>query len=147
MYKRLCKPLLSKSFFLLGSRATGKSTLIKGILEEGSLLVLDLLDDELCHRLMTQPSLLLELAHPPQKKYEWVLIDEVQKVPALLGYVQKLIVETKQKFALTGSSARKLKRGGTNLLGGRALMNYLFPLTHIELGNDFNEPLHSGSAS
>lgn len=127
--------MLSKSFFLLGSRGTGKSTLLKSVFAKDKVLTLDLLDDEFCHRLMTRPGLILELVGRLQD--QWVIIDEVQKIPELLDYVQKLIVEKKIKFALTGSSARKLKRGGANLLGGRALINYLHPLTHLELGSDF----------
>jgi len=66
-----------------------------------------------------------------------VIVDEIQKVPALLDYVQKGIEKLKHTFILSGSSARKLKRGGANLLGGRALDFRLHPLTHNELGKDF----------
>ena len=69
---------------------------------------------------------------------EWVVVDEIQRIPGLLNYVHKLIEEKKLKFALTGSSARKLKRDGANLLAGRALLNSLHPLTSLELGADLN---------
>ncbi|MBF0432688.1 MAG: DUF4143 domain-containing protein [Fibrobacteria bacterium] len=69
---------------------------------------------------------------------DWVVIDEVQKVPAILDVVQRLITKQKLKFALTGSSARKLKRGSANLLAGRAIQKVLFPLSHIELGDKFD---------
>jgi predicted AAA+ superfamily ATPase len=67
-----------------------------------------------------------------------VVVDEIQRVPVLLNYVHLLIEERGVRFALTGSSARKLKRGGANLLAGRALLNYLHPLTHFELDEDFD---------
>ncbi len=68
----------------------------------------------------------------------WVVVDEIQKVPKLLNLVHHLIETKKLKFALTGSSARRLKQKGVNLLAGRAFTNYAFPLTHIELGEDFS---------
>src|SRR5690606_17584144 len=67
----------------------------------------------------------------------WCIIDEVQKVPALLDIVHSQIEKKKIKFALTGSSARKLKRNSANMLAGRAFLFKLFPLTHRELGDDF----------
>jgi len=66
------------------------------------------------------------------------VIDEVQKCPKLLDVAQMLIVEHNLKFILSGSSARRLKQKGVNLLAGRALNEYMFPLTHIELGSEFN---------
>lgn len=72
------------------------------------------------------------------KENDWIFIDEIQKSPKLLNTVHQLIEKKKNKFALTGSSARKLKRGGANLLGGRANLFYLFPLTSFELGKAFN---------
>ncbi len=71
-------------------------------------------------------------------KGDWVVADEIQKIPELLNYVHMLIEERKISFALTGSSARKLKRGGANLLAGRAFLNNLHPLTYRELGADFD---------
>jgi predicted AAA+ superfamily ATPase len=71
-------------------------------------------------------------------KGDWITIDEVQKIPKLLDIVHKAIEENHIRFALSGSSARKLKRGGANLLAGRAFVFYLFPITHQELGPDFN---------
>jgi predicted AAA+ superfamily ATPase len=82
-----------------------------------------------------------------EKKPEWVIIDEIQKVPKLLDIVHHLIETKKYKFILTGSTARKLKRSSSNLLAGRAFLYHLFPLTHLELKDDFelNEILHWGS--
>ena len=68
---------------------------------------------------------------------DWIIIDEVQRIPELLNEVHRLIEKCKFKFILTGSSARKLKRKGPNLLAGRALTYSLFPLTVLELKNDF----------
>ena len=69
---------------------------------------------------------------------EWVIIDEVQKIPELLDVVHRLIEDKKIKFGLTGSSARKLKHGGANLLAGRAFVYNLFPFTSFELGDSFS---------
>lgn len=71
-------------------------------------------------------------------KPSWIIIDEVQKVPAILDAVHSLIESHKVKFALTGSSARKLKRAQANMLAGRAFNFSLFPFTYLELGQDFN---------
>lgn len=132
----LNKLLKDKSFFLFGPRATGKSTLIHTQLGNG-VFVLDLLRNNLLMRLSDRPSDLEDLiaaAHPRPKV---VVIDEVQKVPALLNEVHRLIETQKFKFLLTGSSARALRRGGTNLLAGRAWIAHLFPLCSQEIP-DFN---------
>jgi uncharacterized protein len=73
----------------------------------------------------------------PQSQ-KWVVIDEIQKVPQLLDVVHRQIEKKEFLFALTGSSARKLKRGAANLLAGRALQNTLFPLTFLELEDSFD---------
>ncbi len=81
------------------------------------------------------------------KKGEWITIDEVQKIPKMLDVVHKIIEEKKIHFALSGSSARKLKRGGANLLAGRAFVFSLFPITYQEIGKGFNldSALHWGT--
>jgi uncharacterized protein len=99
--------------------------------------VLDLLDFALANELVSYPSNLLTRLDPYRGKKPWVIIDEVQKAPALLDLVHKLIEEKAFRFALTGSSARKLKRGAANLLAGRAFVYHLFPLTTRELGDAF----------
>jgi predicted AAA+ superfamily ATPase len=78
---------------------------------------------------------------------DWVVVDEVQRIPALLNEVHRLIESKRLRFALLGSSARKLKTAGTNLLAGRALMKTMYPLTPAELGSDFDlqRILHFGS--
>ncbi|MEI8347790.1 MAG: AAA family ATPase, partial [Pseudomonadota bacterium] len=97
---------------------------------------LDLLDDGIYNKLQTHPEDLYRFI--PKDNTEHIVIDEVQKVPALLNSVHKLIEEKKFKFILTGSSSRKLKKEGVNLLAGRALICHMFPLTVRELGADFN---------
>lgn len=99
--------------------------------------MLDLLDFELANELISHPNNLLHRLAPYAGKKPWVIIDEVQKAPQLLDLVHKLIKERRFKFALTGSSARKLKRGAANLLAGRAFVYHLFPLTVMELQERF----------
>lgn len=136
MFKRLCNPLISNSFLLLGARGTGKSHLVSRLLADKSTLTVDLLVPELERRLRRRPSLLSSMI-AERKDLEWVYIDEVQKVPALLDLVHQHIERDKMKFALTGSSARKLRRGSANLLAGRAFSYQLFPLSFYELGAAF----------
>ncbi len=121
-----------KSFFLFGPRATGKSTLIARQLPEAQ--VYDLLDAQVFARLARHPRL-LEEEHGEGRV---VAIDEIQKLPSLLDEVHRLIEKKKMRFLLTGSSARKLRRGASNLLAGRAWEARLFPLTSWELGRAFN---------
>ncbi len=135
MIRRLLKPLKSNSFFIFGARATGKSTFIEQqFLGEGaSCYRIDLLDADEEARFSRQPSLLERVLDGLPVRPEWVFIDEVQKAPRLLDQVHRLIEKTGQKFILSGSSARKLKRDGANLLAGRAFVNHLHPLTAEEL--------------
>ncbi len=138
MYPRICNPLLSNSFFLFGGRGTGKSTLLKKLLPEGpDILWVNLLDSILYQKLVARPNLFLEMIPAHFNKQCWIVADEIQRIPELLNLVHLLIEEKKIKFALTGSSARKLKRGSGNLLAGRAFLNFLYPLSYRELGNDF----------
>lgn len=143
MFQRLCNPLLSRSFFLFGARSTGKSTLLKRLPHFNKETYINLLEDEVLETYSREPERLELLA----SRHEWLFIDEIQKSVKLLNAVHKLIEEKKNKFVLTGSSARKLKRGGANLLGGRANLFYLFPLTAQEMGETFElrEILQYGS--
>lgn len=120
---------------MFGARGTGKSTLLQGLFSE-SVLTFDLLEDETFDRLLREPKILEEACQG--SKYEWIVIDEVQRLPKLLNTVHRMIEKKKQKFALTGSSSRKLKRGSANLLAGRAFVNQLFPLTSLEIGKEFD---------
>ena len=125
----------SDSFFLFGPRATGKSTWLKHNFNE--VLTYNLLKQSELLRLSRDPETLgRETAGLP--KGDWVIIDEVQKVPALLDEVHRLIEERGLRFILSGSSARKLKRGASNLLAGRAAIRHLFPLVSAEMNHDYN---------
>jgi len=140
-FQRIANILESNSFFLFGARGTGKSTLIREILPPAATLYIDLLRPTQERKLRDRPEELAEmLSHAQQTNpdFKWVVIDEVQKVPELLDVVHHLIESTAIQFALTGSSARKLKRGGANLLAGRAFVYYLFPLTATEVGTLFS---------
>ncbi len=134
MVKRLLKPLNTDSFFIFGARGTGKSTFVnEQFLRTQSFFAIDLLDYDAEEKYSKDPQLLERELEALPKKIDWVFIDEIQKVPKLLDLVHKLIEKKKQKFILTGSSSRKLKKDGANLLAGRAFINYLFPLSSAEL--------------
>lgn len=131
MYKRilnLTATLKKNNYFLFGPRATGKSSLIAEQLPNA--LVLDLLDDDLYESLLRRPKSLSDKIH---NSTQLVVIDEIQKLPVLLDEVHRLIEKSKIQFLLTGSSARKLKRDGANMLGGRAREMQLFPLVYPEI--------------
>lgn len=122
-----------KSFFLLGPRATGKSFVIRQQLGNHAIQI-DLLRSDVFLRLSADPSLLEAIIDGGRSKPNApIVIDEVQKLPALLDEVHRLIESRKMRFVLTGSSARKLKRGHANLLGGRAWTANLYPLTRAEI--------------
>lgn len=122
---------------MFGARATGKTTLLLKEYSEKSTLIIDLLDPVLDERLAQNPAQLKAMiAASPDKK--WVLIDEIQRNPKLLDIIHSLSSDKKNKFILTGSSARKLKRGSANLLAGRAFKYVCHPLTHLELESAFN---------
>lgn len=135
MYKRLLQePLRHKhSFFLFGPRGTGKTSWIKKSIPDA--IYLDLLDQALYIQLLANPSQLGKMI--PIGFEGWVVIDEIQKIPDLLNEVHRLIEDRKLQFVLTGSSARTLRKKGTNLLAGRALSFKMFPLTAVELEDEF----------
>jgi predicted AAA+ superfamily ATPase len=134
MYARLFEGPERQSFFLFGPRGTGKTAWVRA--RRSGALTFDLLDARIYARLTANPQLLGELV--PAGHRDWVVIDEVQRAPALLDEVHRLIESRRLRFVLTGSSARKLRRGGVNLLAGRALTRHLHPLTAAELGPDFD---------
>jgi uncharacterized protein len=122
---------IETSAFLLGPRGTGKSTWIQQNYED-DCIVYDLLNTAELIRLSRDPSLIYqETAHLPPDA--WVIVDEIQKVPALLNEVHRIIEQKKLRFILSGSSARKLRASGVNLLAGRALTYNMFPLVSKEV--------------
>ena len=120
-----------RSFFLLGPRGTGKTTWIQQEFADATRY--DLLQSSESLRFSRDPGLLgTECDALPAEA--WIVLDEVQRVPALLDEVQRLMTRRRQRFVLSGSSARKLRRGGANLLAGRAEVRHLLPFTNQELG-------------
>ncbi len=136
MFKRSLKLPLngSQSVFLFGPRGTGKSYWLRNNLPSATYI--DLLDTNIRFDLEANPNKLKN--YLSKNKDEWIVIDEVQKVPSILDEVHRLIELEKRRFILTGSSARKLKREGVNLLAGRAHTYKIYPLTAIELGENFD---------
>jgi predicted AAA+ superfamily ATPase len=131
MFKRIISiPLKNrKSFFLFGPRGTGKTTWLRQNLPEA--LFFNLLQSEPYNRLSANPGLIREMIPPNYS--DWIIIDEIQRIPELLNEIHDLIETQNRVFILTGSSARKLRRKGVNLLAGRALTYHLHPLTAMEL--------------
>lgn len=140
MLPRLCNLPKSLSFFLLGPRQTGKTTLIDSFIADKKAFKVNLLDRNVFLRYLTDPGLFYAETSKEitQNSVSYVFIDEIQKIPTLLDEVQRLIQETGVIFILSGSSARKLKRSDANLLGGRAVERHIFPLTYKELGSSFS---------
>jgi predicted AAA+ superfamily ATPase len=134
MYTRLLEAPRA-SFFLLGPRGTGKTTWLRQKFAGATWF--NLLDEGLYQRLLANPSLFGDALRAVPAG-SWVVVDEIQRLPGLLNEVHRAIEERKLKFALTGSSARKLRQAGTNLLAGRALRRAMFPLAPPELGRDFS---------
>ena len=131
------------SFFLFGARGTGKTSLLHALFKKEDALFIDLLDLEQETRFLRDPEQLGRLVDELPKNCKRVVLDEIQKVPRLLDVVHRKLEERKRKgfplqFIMTGSNARKLKRGATNLLAGRAFVFHLFPLTCPELGAQFH---------
>ena len=124
--------LKRKSCFLFGPRQSGKSSLIRATLQDAH--VFDLLSGDTYRRLAAHPGYIAEVCVDDRP----VVIDEIQKLPSLLDEVHRLIEERQMRFLLTGSSARKLRRGGVNLLGGRARMRHIHPFSASELGDEFD---------
>jgi predicted AAA+ superfamily ATPase len=121
-----------KSLFLFGPRQTGKTALVRHALPAARIY--DLLDADVFLTLSRRPAQLGEELGPNDRL---VVLDEIQKLPVLLDEVHRLIEQRQVRFVLTGSSARKLRRGGVNLLGGRAPSRTLHPFIQRELGNQF----------
>ncbi len=129
----LASLLQKKSHFLFGPRQTGKTSLLRHSLT--GVRSYDLLNNSVYLSLSQDPGRIAQEVNPRDKI---VVVDEIQRLPVLLNEIHRLIEERGIRFLLTGSSARKLRRGGVNLLGGRARTKYIHPLTYQELRNQFN---------
>jgi len=132
--KRLLMPP-DRSFFLFGPRGVGKTTWLKNVLSEA--IYFDLLDASLFLELSQNPGHLGPMIGE-RPENSWIVVDEIQKIPELLDEVHRLIETKGWRFALCGSSARKLRRGGVNLLGGRAITRYLDAFSYKELKKAFD---------
>jgi len=133
MYSRLLNTP-NHSILLFGPRGTGKSTWIRE--HFGNVQTYDLLNSREALRLERSPDLLYkECEHLPPGT--WVVMDKVQNVPAIMDEIHRLMEDRRLRFVLCGSSARKLKRSGSNLLAGRAIVWHMFPLTYGELSGDY----------
>jgi predicted AAA+ superfamily ATPase len=134
------------SFFLFGPRGTGKTTWLRETFTDA--LWIDLLSPEVFRRYSARPERLRELVKGSSTESPVVVIDEIQKAPALLDVVHELLesMRPKPRFILTGSSARKLRRDSVDLLAGRALLRSLYPFMAAELGSrfDLSAALHTG---
>ena len=139
MLNRLIQLPKNQNILLFGPRGVGKSTWLRHVFDERQCLWINLLkaSDEM--RFARYPDDLIAMVEAMQPDKHYVVIDEIQKLPKLLDVVHHLIEEKHPvHFVMTGSSARKLKKTGANLLAGRAFVYHLFPFSWIELGEQFN---------
>lgn len=147
MIHREIRPLKNKSFFLLGPRGVGKSTWLQNHFNSSEALFVDLLDPRVYEEYLLNPERFEQLILQPKNKNKVIVIDEIQRLPKLLNYAHIYIQKLKLRFVLTGSSARKLKQQGVNLLAGRASLYRLFPFSSVELKDSFdlNKALERGT--
>lgn len=138
MFHRLLQLPKNHHFFLFGARNTGKTTLMNAQFPIDATLKIDLLDEDEFLKFDAHPGQLSQIVAALPNSMTHIIIDEIQRIPKLLNAVHKLMTETNKKFILSGSSARKLKRGGANLLAGRAFVYHLYPLSFLEIGNVFD---------
>jgi predicted AAA+ superfamily ATPase len=139
MWSRLLTFSRNYSFFLFGARGSGKTSLLEETFEPEKTLRIDLLDPEQEAHFTRDPGALKTIVQNLPATITHVVLDEIQKVPKLLDVIHLLIeAKVKQYFVMTGSSARKLRRGAANLLAGRAFVYHLYPFSFLEVGNQFN---------
>ena len=124
-----------RSFFLFGPRGAGKSTWIRHAVD--AVKTFDLLSEELYQRLLVTPGAFAAELRVVEAG-SWVVVDEIQRIPALLNEVHRFIEERQLRFVLSGSSARRLKQAGVNLLAGRAVRRYMHPFVPEEIGDSFS---------
>lgn len=137
MIPRLLSLPKFQSYFLFGPRNTGKSTLINNYYNLNNSIMFDLLDPLLEDRFSRDPSELSKIVKALPEEIKYIILDEVQKIPKLLDVIHHLIESTDKYYVMTGSSARKLKHGGANLLAGRAFVYYLYPFSFLEIEDQF----------
>lgn len=144
---RLLQLPVMRSFFLFGARNTGKSTLLRHTFGDKTALWIDLLNPDEEERYAREPMTLKQEVLALDEMVKYVIIDEIQKLPKLLDIVHQLIESTDKIFVMTGSSARKLRHGGANLLAGRAFVYNLYPLSALEINGLFqlDEALRFGT--
>lgn len=135
---RLLQLPLKDSFFLFGARNTGKSTMLKHVFGEKKALWIDLLNTDEEERYAMEPMKFKQEVLSLDKAIKYVIVDEIQKLPRLLDLIHQLIESTDKIFIMTGSSARKLRHGGANLLAGRAFVYNLYPLSALEINKQFD---------
>ncbi len=146
MIQRLLKLIKNHSSFLFGPRGVGKSTLLRHLFHEHDSITFNLLKIEIQERFIKNPDELSGIVKALPDNIKYIIIDEIQKAPKLLDVIHDLIETTDKHFIMTGSSARKLKGGGANLLAGRAFVNSLHPFSYFEIEDRFDlmEALHWG---
>lgn len=138
MFERLMQFSEKQSAFLFGARGVGKTTLLKSLPWLQDALMINLLEAKNENHFARNPDALGEIVRALPDTQPYVIIDEIQKLPKLLDIVHDLIETTHKIFILTGSSAKKLRHGGANLLAGRALLYHLYPFTYLEVEETFN---------
>lgn len=138
MFSRFRKFSHTHSLFLFGPKGTGKTTLLEKRFDKKHTAWFDLLDSKVEEPFSRNPGELYAIVKALPKEVTHVIIDEIQKVPKLLDEVHRLIEEKEKQFVLTGSSVWKLKRGGANLLAGRAFVYHLYALSCFELKEIFD---------
>lgn len=137
MIKRFLRLIQNHSSLLFGPRGVGKSTLLRSLFTEENSVTFNLLKIELQNRFKQNPDELSKIVKALPSHILHIIIDEIQKVPMLLDVIHDLIESTDKHFIMTGSSARKLKGGGANLLAGRAFVNALHPFSFFEVEDRF----------
>lgn len=138
MFQRLLQLSKEQSSFLFGARGVGKTTLLTTLPWLKESLLINLLEAKTENHFARNPDALTEIVKAIPDNQKYVIIDEIQKLPKLLDVIHHLIETTNKIFILTGSSAKKLRHGGANLLAGRAILFNMYPLTYYETDTQFN---------